>query len=446
MANGDEGQQGQQGGGIATEDAGPTIEDTLRDLGAGGGDLAVQEGAEEGGQPAAQEGAPESGPEPAGPEPTGEEATEGGAQELPEGFSVEEDSQGREHIRGPDGRYYAREDVMAEGADAEPLPTEEEAAEFFEGEEGGEPEHTVEIELEAEDEDSEPEVLEIGTDDEETANRIRQMQEDAKEARELRAEIADLQETRAEVQRDLQEAELLEEEIRMDPSGFVVERLPEERRAEVLRDIMLFDDEAFAQAQELIDQWGTGRAGQTDRREARLDRKEELSERREKLDNLREQARQAQEMGQKVVNALRDRIPQDMSAKRAEMFLEDAVSDVERHLERNEISVAEFDIDKLPELISRRLEVYGIEWNQTTDGRSSSGPRTAKPAGEEEAELAAKAEEARKTGARLRRAHARRKQAGQSAPSGAGSPGTSARPPQGAKLEDALDFARERAG
>lgn len=442
MANGDEGQQGGEGGGqiqgfreVEQADTGPTIEDAIQEMTAGeaGAATAAPEAPAE---PEGGEPAPEGGE----PAPEAGEAPAGEGEGLPDGFTDEGD-----RVRGPDGRFYAREDVLEQGSDAEPLPTEEEAEDFFEGEdEGEEPEHSVEIELEAE-EGEEPEVVEIATDDPEVAEQIQQMQADAREVREVRSQIAELEETRAEVQQDLEQARLLEEEIRMDPSGFVVEKLPDERKAEVVEDILLESDEIFDRVQQLVDDWTADR---TARREKRLERREERQERRKQFEQRRDKIRAAREASQEIVSTLEAQVPPDMSSRRAQMFLEDAVRDVEEHLRSQDKPLQQFDMDRLPELIERRLEIYGIEWTEggkaTTNGRGSSEPRTARPGGEEEAAKARKAEEARKTGERLRKAYARRKKAGQSAPAGQGSPGTTTRPPSDATLDDALDSLRQR--
>lgn len=356
---------------------------------------------------------------------------------LPEGYSVDEE--GRVHRA--DGTYASKPEI-----DEALEQTAEEAENFFgEGEEPEE-EETEEPEVEPlEVELDEDESLEIEVEDEETREALRDRLEKADRVEEVEEQRAELEEMRAEVQAAKQAQQELEEHIRSDPVGFVLDELPEERRDRIAVNL-LYDDEVFEAVTQKIQEWQ--RDPSKREIEAERSRRKRLEEQYER-DQRRKAERARVEAAQEIVSRVKSMVPEDLSPELKERFLHDSVRDIQDYVDRNDLYPSDFDMEKIPEIISSRLDLYGIDPEQITENGGppeGSGVTKAEPRGEAAEELAEEAERYRRTGERLRKARARKKAAASSTPPGAGSGPTGPQLGEDATLDDALDAMERRAG
>lgn len=423
---------GNQGGVDPAEEATTETDETLEDrLGAMGDEPSLEEGAEE-----------ESAGE--GPEPSPEEAVTPDdieAEFLPEGYYTDENGR----IHRPDGDFASHEEVV-DAIEA----TSEEAAEFFgDEEESEEPEEgdaesqgPEPIELELGDEER----LEIEVEDDETRRALEEKIQKAERVEALEEERAEVEELREEAVAAQRAAEEFEAEIADDPVGFMVERLPDERRQEIAVEL-LYDDAVLEAVDEKLSEWS--RTPHKREVEAERRKRERIEERQE-----REQRREAEQArvskAQEIVRTVKGMVPEDMSPDLAEKFVHDAVRDIQEHVRRAEIYPSEFDVEQVPEIVEGRLELYGIDPSAISlngDERpTGSGITKAEPRGEAAEKLAEEAEKYRETGERLRKARARKKDAASSAPAGVSSPaGGPAGVGSDATLEEALDAVERRA-
>lgn len=324
--------------------------------------------------------------------------------------------------------------------------SDEDAEEFWSDEEGEGAEEATEPDVEPvtfthETEEGEEE-FELLVEDEQTREVIESRFEKANEVEDLQEYESELQEVEKDVEAGRQEIMAVEEGIRQDPSGFILDHLdPDpETLSTLARDILAFNDEAFQEVAQTVRQW---RGDRTARKEHRLDRKEALDESRQKREAATNQAVMVRQIGNRVTE---DLIPSDLDREDQRSLFDDIWREIEAFADENPEKLGPDMIEEIPG-VQRRLRLYGVDPESlSTNGSGGEGGRQngnsdvteAKPAGEQEQELMERAEAARRVGVRLRKKRDRKEDAAATSPAGAG-PSPSGRDMSGKNLEEALE-------
>lgn len=436
------------GRGPSEEETGPTLEDAFEGAG------------EEEERFVAGEGPPPEGPE-AGTAEEGAEGTPG--EEAPEETGEEAD-EGIVRYRDPEtGTFISAEEARERDLEPEELQTEEEAAEELFGEDEeveGEEEETEEegqsVVLEGDGEEAEG--IELVVDDPEAAERIEAMREAAQERDELRDQVDQLEEVREQVEADAAELQAIEEELATDPVPFLMDTVPEDDRTEVVRAILATDDEVYERVLEDVEEWVSD---PRERRLAKAEMDRDLTEKRYERKERRETSRKVQRNAREILTAL-DAVSEEADTGNPELLFSDLRDDIARFAEENDRATMSMEeIAEIPR-VRQRLQAHGLSpevllqvhgqdnGGRPRRGRGSNGREVvrADPSGERERELAEEAEKYREHGERLRKAHARKKDAAASTSPGAGA--TPASGPEealkGATLDEAFDIADRRVG
>lgn len=392
------------------------------------------------------EDAAEAAAAPGAEEPSGDE----GAGEEPSGG--EEDG-GR--FRDPEsGQFISAQEARDRGLEPEDLQTEEEAAEDFfpEEEEGGgeDDEETEEHAVLLGDEESGIELL---VDDPEVAEEIEDLQERAGVAEETREELQRLRSMQSQIEEDRRELDDLERELREDPVPFMLDKMGEDIRSRVALDLLAMDEGVRDEVIELVDEW---RANPHKMRADAAERARDLERRRRERTESRYQSREVEEAFQEIVGGL-NRVAEQAPETRRDLLVEDLRNDIADYLVREGKDICTLrEAAEIPK-VKTRLRSHGIDPSALLQpsGNGHGGPRRAagqngrevveaQPAGSQERDLAEDAEKYRKHGERLRKAHARRKDAASTTGSGAGAEAAGPEVPGDATLEDAFEIAERR--
>jgi hypothetical protein len=199
------------------------------------------------------------------------------------------------------------------------------------------------------------------------------------------------------------------------------------------------DDALYEEVAEKFTKWQyepqERRIQSAELRATRAERAQELAQTKDRREVIQHRAAE-------LTAALKAYVPTEMSPDTARRFADDMYRDLSDYGRQNGwkgVTPAE-----LPEILSYRLSQYGVDPNTLANGapRDASGAVVAQPANDAAKAIA----EARAEGARQKKQYQRRRAAGASAPSGAGSPRNRARPPKGATLNEALDWAKQNIG
>jgi DNA-binding NarL/FixJ family response regulator len=385
------------------------------------------------GEPLVPEGEEESSEEEgarAEAEPSEPEATD------PEGGLEEEEPEGEEP--GPEG------EAEAEGEEEE------------ESEAGSDPEAEEELVVARlpgrgpEDPDIE---IEVPKELQEDFNRLRNM---AMRGAEFRDRITGVEEREARTTADQEELQVIEESLREDPAGFVLERVRPELRVELLRSL-LADNEVWEneELQNQIREWERdpnkrelfAERTRRERLERRQTRDQELRLRREMREGAAESARH--------VKAL---IPEEWPPERTQKFWNVSMRLLGEAAHRRESS--RFTRDEIVQVLDRGgvLDGYGIDpaaasSSAPEEGADRAGAQGKRTGGEERRSRRPAArrrsvtpEEARDTGKRLQDQSKRRKAAAAYAPAGAGAPAAAAELPKGQSVRERIKTVRKLGG
>lgn len=281
--------------------------------------------------------------------------------------------------------------------------------------------------------------LEIEVPDKHLAERIAQLQEKAKQAEKYNEELAAAREQAREVQARQEELDEIQGFIAQDPVGYLVSRVRPELRQQVVLDILLTDDDAMEAASEAIQKWAYE---PHERRVAAAESRAKRVEQEAKFRESRERRQAIQQRAQVLNETMHGFIPTDMPPDQARRFANDMNRDLIDY--GNTHGWADVRPETLREILSFRLEQYGVDPKSVPSGapRDNSGLVVARPSNE----AAKRIEAARKESERLRLSYQRRRAAGASTPVGAGTPVNRARPPKGASLKEALDWAQQNIG
>lgn len=205
------------------------------------------------------------------------------------------------------------------------------------------------------------------------------------------ARRAALQAERAELDRDRQEFEGILRSLKDEPAAFVVEHVAPEMREQLVEELLVtLDAKTFQKVVDRVDRWARDprdRELEGTRRENRRLRARDEAERAEGAqDDVRQNVMQ-------VRDAIQDLIPDDMPEERAKSFFRLAVTAMQDHARRNELTLLE--PAKVPEVLASLgvLEGFGLSADAQGAGPSrangagsaaaKSAPDEKRPAGQE---------------------------------------------------------------
>jgi len=325
-----------------------------------------------------------------------------------------------EHGRFLPKKELAPEDVPVEG---EPAPVPDEGFEDWE---------TVPVP------DEQGQIVEAEVSPELAAH-INDLSDRAAKAESDAQEIVAARETMEEANQRQAELDEIQSYIEADPAGYLASRVRPELRREVVLDILLMDDSIY---EEVVEQFGKWQYEPHERRIQSAERRATRVERAQELAQTRDRREVIQHRAAELTAALKAYVPTEMSPDTARRFADDMyrdLSDFGRQNGWDSVTSAE-----LPRILAYRLTQYGVDPNTLANGapRDASGAVVAQPANDAAKAIA----DARAEGARQKKQYQRRRAAGAAAPSGAGTPSNRARPPKGATLNEALDWAKQSIG
>lgn len=321
----------------------------------------------------------------------------------------------------------AREAEEADRA-ANPNETEEERTARLEAAAAAEAEHpewTVKLEPLAE-KGEEP--LEIEAPDEETYNRLNRMQNEAAIGRQVRQERRVL-----ERQTDLLES--VEDQISMDPTGFITERVSEEVRPQVAMQL-LFTPGVLEAVQDHLAKAGYegGITGLLDNPEGLRTLRAELERDQLKLEKvMRQEAdgrKAARANAQRIAAQIEKMIPDSIVGTQREKLYNETVSELS--VRAKKLGIAKLDDEDVEYLVGVRLRQAGIRPTPPQSGK----------AGEQPGRAGASAATG-PTADKLKADQAARRRAATAAPAGAGAPAARARPELAPTTEGRIAQARK---
>ena len=304
------------------------------------------------------------------------------------------------------------------GEDPEPVVEEEPELDpgleqLPEGEEGEEGEPTAdELTVEVERQPGQVRTLKFAS--KEDADLIRMLKRDG-----LRREEANR--LVAKVERQQAELDYVEDRLRVDPTGFLLEYIPATTARELAMTLLLQDgvlDEEMVDAAQLY-------LSEPEKRQlARLQIQQALTERRQAVDQRLEYAnevRAARRVTNQVVDTLSE---QFMDEERRSQFVDDMLRDVQEWAQRWEADgkrlkgMSAKDVLKITE---QRLRIYGLDPKDAARALNpaTATPPRARPKGAAAERVAAAAQKARETGERFKQGAARRQVAGKVGVTGA---------------------------
>lgn len=255
--------------------------------------------------------------------------------------------------------------------------------------------------------------IEIDFPDQESADRVRAAMNDGMRADELRRQVG-----KVDAQR--QELDYIEDMIRVDPVGFVVERMPTNVRLELAMTI-LAEDGALEQVRPMLDKWAENDdARKIDRLEAANVRVQSRSKIDENVSVMRQQ-RAAVHAVTSTVDAMSSLVAPELQ----DQFVLDTLADMQSYAAQNP-RVGRLQAPQIVKLLETRLRVYGLKPADALAAIQSPPTRglpTAQPKGEAAQKIAAQVAAARQTGEDLRsRAAVRRAAASVPSPGAGGAP------------------------
>jgi len=342
---------------------------------------------------------------------------------LAAGGSLVEDADASETPKGPPKAEPEGADQAGQDEDGEPLPEGEapgvEGGPEAEGEaeEGGEEEEefvTVAIPGRRPNETKEVAVSKSLAED---LNRLRR---GYLRGEQLRAQQNKLQEQQA-------ENAIIDQQLEVDPAGFILERVHASTRREVL--LALLTDPTLAaddQVRELLDQWD----GDPD---SRKDAAKRLQESRSQT-VARRVAEKAATKEVARIAAHVAHLAQDLDDERGDVFYKTSLTLVQQEAKRR--GTVKLTDQEVTDLLKHHglLSAYGI----TVAAGKGSKPGSKAPS------KVVTPEEARATGQQLVQNSVRRRSAAAVAPAGAGAPSSATTLPKGQTIEERIETVRKR--
>lgn len=266
--------------------------------------------------------------------------------------------------------------------------------------------------------------IELEVEDDDTRAALEKMQNDlgrVKDVDELYGRVSNMAN---EVAANRDELDAIEQEIRLDPVGYIGERVHPTIKAMLLKE-MLFDDELLKVAEDTIGEWLDDPAS---RREQAADAKVQRIERKREAQDARARQGQERKNAQAIWSKVMELTPEAMDHSTAKMWHRDAMAEIQQHVSRNDIDT--LSPDDLPRILANRMRLYGI---------GGTGRKPAQPTDDRGKKLVDE------TGEKFRKKVARRRKVA-SSPTGAGGAPGRTQLPKGATLDDALKELRNRVG
>jgi hypothetical protein len=281
------------------------------------------------------------------------------------------------------------------------------------------------------------EPIELEAPDEETYNRLNRLANEAAIGRQVREERRALQAQR-------QELAQVEDMIALDPTGFILSRIPESVRTDVAMQL-LFQPEVLAAIEKRLQEndavkefLGEGDVSLTavlnDRLALRTLRAELEADRLRMQAKLREQLEQrraVQAAAERIAAEVDRLIPPDITGERREQLFQDAIRDVRERLER--LQVNEVDPHDVRLIVSERFRRLGIQPARIENG----GPEGGQAPGRAAASPS-------RTGQQFVQARNAKRAAAATAPAGAGAPAARPRPDLPKGTDARIKLAREK--
>lgn len=240
-------------------------------------------------------------------------------------------------------------------------------------------------------------------------------------------------------------AELLEveDEIKIDPTGFVLSRIPEQLRAEIAMQL-LFEPSVLSQVKEqlssgenptsvaeILENPDALRITQAELGKARL-------ELREKLRTHNDEQKTMRANGEAIATEIETLIPEDITGPGRKRLFDDALRDVIQHC--NEVGLKKLDPRNVKLIVADRFREQGIDFARSrTNGDGSPLTRVVPAPGQPAAATAGSG----RTGPELVQARAVKRAAAASAPAGAGAPAAKPRPELPPTTKGRLEMARK---
>lgn len=281
--------------------------------------------------------------------------------------------------------------------------------------------------------------IELEAPDEESFNRLNRLQNEAQIGRQVKQE-------RRQLQRSQQELMEVEDMIAVDPTGFVLERVPETVRTEVAMQILFQPQvlEAIEQRlssneaiQELLGEEAedgrVGLGGVLGNRLALRTLRAELEAGRLKMQGeLRTQhetRRAMQQNAESVAGEIDRLIPETVTGEQRELLFRDALRDVKERITR--LGLQKIDPQDVALIVSDRFRRQGIDLS-ANGSRGRTGPAPGQPAAPRG-----------KTAEQLKREREIKRAAAATAPPGAGAPAAKPRPDLPKTTAERIKLARK---
>ena len=268
--------------------------------------------------------------------------------------------------------------------------------------------------------------IELEVEDDETRAALEKMQNDlgrVKDVDQLYERVTGMAE---QVAGQRYELEAIEDELKLDPVGYITQRVHPTIKAELIKE-MLFDDETLKVAEDIIGTWLDDPAS---RREQAADAKVKRVERKQEAQAARVRQTAERRNANAVWAKVQEMTPSDMDHETAKMWHRDAMLEIQSHVKASNIET--LNPDDLPRVLAGRMRLYGI-------GENAGRKKPAQPTDTRGKKLASE------QGERFRKKVARRRQAA-SSPTGVGGAAGRTQLPKGATLDDALKSLKERVG
>lgn len=243
--------------------------------------------------------------------------------------------------------------------------------------------------------------LEVFIDDPAIAERVRGMQNDVMRTEEVRRQLASVDK-----QRD--ELTYIEDQIKLDPVGFMTTTIPAELRREVALAI-LAEEGVLEALKPALDVWlENPDKREIDRLQAEKRRTTQVSQAQQNHQQ-RAQVREATRFVTGAADAIAAIVPADRQAR----FTDDFLRDVQDHAGRGRLN-GPLNHERLIDTLKDRLSLYGITPEQAlaaVKSPGSTGLPVARPSGADAERIAALVTNARTTGDQLRKASITRRAA-----------------------------------
>lgn len=362
---------------------------------------------------------------PASPPPKGSDAAIAAArQRLQEGKPLVEAPEPVSEPAAPEaatGEQPPTEPTGEEAAPEEDVP--EETAEEAPPEEPEQPSVTLRGLADRGEQD-----LELIVPDVETHDRINRLQNEAEVGRRVRDE-------RQQLSRQRQQLDDVQDQIAVDPTGFVMQHLPDEHRVDIAMQLFL-DPAVLTKVQEqlaaqenplsltdILDSPDNLRLMQAELRASRAELREQLRSRVEERKTLAANA-------QKVITELDKLIPETVTGVNRDRLFQDALRDIQDRAER--LNLKQLDPQDVRLIVAARFREMGIAFRGTEEGGQPARPASGQPA----------APKPGKTAQQFQQVKEAKRAAAATAPAGVGAPAARPRPDLPVSQKDGKDTER----